>query len=67
MYKVFSDFNHYKSNILQELLYENYYLSQKDAEEHIFLYENTLHEMYSKKIPINIATEFFITYSYTLK
>lgn len=67
MYRLFSDYNYYKNNILQELIHENYYLSIKDAEEHITLFEKQLLEMYNNKIPINIASQFFITYSYTLK
>ncbi len=67
MYKVFTDFDHYKNNVLQELIHENYYLSKKDAEEHILIYQQQLFQMYLQKIPISKATDFFITYSYTLK
>lgn len=55
-------FSDYKNNILNEIISANYYLSSKDALDHIQLFTNILYEYYQKGIPVNEVLVLIMTY-----
>lgn len=64
MNTLYSDFTHYKTIILQEIIYENYYLSQKDAEEHIELFTPILYKFFLDKATISSVLYWIMTYDH---
>lgn len=62
-----SRFEQYKSNILCIVINENYYLSPKDAIEHIELLTPHIYEYYISNTPLEMALNHIMSYSPTEK
>ncbi len=64
---IIESFVDYKNNILNEIIFANYYLSSKDALDHIQLFTNILYEYYEKEIPVNEVLTLIMTYDASFK
>lgn len=62
MNRIYSNFNDYKDIILQEVIFEKYYLSDKDAIEHINLFTPKLKEFFENKTSIAIVLKWIMIY-----
>lgn len=67
MNRLYHDLDSYKTIILQELIHEQYYLSNQDAIEHLYILSPQIKDFYNSKTPITIVLKWIMTYEYSLK
>jgi len=67
MNRFYCDIESYKTIILQELIYEQYYLSNQDAVEHLYILEDQIKIFFHKQTPIPSVLKWIMTYDTCLK
>lgn len=67
MSRFYRDIESYKTIILQELILEQYYLSNQDAIEHLYILEDQIKIFFNEKTPIPNVLKWIMTYEYCLK
>lgn len=67
MNRIYHDFESYKNLILQELIYEQYYLSNQDAIEHLYILTPELNTFFNKKASISTVLKWIMTYDASVK
>jgi len=67
MNRFYCDIESYKTIILQELIYEQYYLSNQDAVEHLYILDEQIKIFFQNKTPIHNVLKWIMTYEYCLK
>lgn len=67
MNRIYHDFDSYKNIILQEIIFEQYYLSNQDAIEHLNLFIPQLYQFFNKRTPISTVKQWIMSYDYCVK
>lgn len=62
-----TNFIAYKNTILNEVVYSNYYLSPKDAYEHIDLFTPYLKTFYENNTSISVVLSWIMSYDSTFR
>lgn len=62
-----TNFIAYKNTILNEVVYSNYYLSPKDAYEHIELFTPNIILFYQSETPISKVLTWIMSYDSTFR
>jgi hypothetical protein len=61
------NFVEYKNEILTEIINANYYLSSKDALEHLNIFTNIIYEYYLNETPAVKVSLIIMSYEPTIK